>query len=128
MPLPAPAVANLAAAMLAVNFFPLDRAYALMPAFQERGLLDPVRVAAMPQPALIEAMDAAGYRRGGFLPILSFRLYALMEHLGDGRLDALPEAATRGDRAAFDVILGAVPGFGPRTIEAAWSLFTASQQ
>lgn len=121
-------VASLVAAMLAVNFFPLDRSYGLMPAFRERGLLDPVRVAAMPQPELITAMNAAGYARGGFLPILSFRLYALMEHLGDGRLDALPAAAAAGDRATFDLALGAVPGFGSRTIASAWALFTSPQR
>lgn len=120
-------VASLVAAMLAVNFFPLDRAYGLMPAFRERGLLDPARVAAMTQPDLIAAMDAAGYARGGFLPILSFRLYALMEHLGDGRLDALPAAASAGHRATFDAALGAVPGFGPRTIASAWALFTSAR-
>ena len=121
-------VGSLVAAMLAVNFFPLDRAYRLMPAFRERGLLDPVRVAAMTQPDLIAAMDAAGYSRGGFLPILSFRLYALMEHVGDGRLDALPAAAAAGDSAAFEAALGAVPGFGPRTIASAWTLFTSAQR
>lgn len=118
--------AALVAALLAVNFFPVDRAYGLMPAFHERGLLDPSTVAAMPQADLIEAMNAAGYKRGGFVPILSFRLYKLMDALASGALAPLGALAAAGDKAGFIETLSAVEGFGPRTAETAWELFRAT--
>lgn len=117
------ATANLVAAMLAVNFYPLDRAYGLMPAFRDRGLLDPAKVSAMDQQDLISAMSAAGYARGGFLPILSYRLYKLLEAVADGKLDGLPAFATANDRASFVAALTAVHGFGPSTAATAWALF-----
>lgn len=117
------ATANLVAAMLTVNFYPVDRAYGLMPAFRERGLLDPPTVAGMEQAEVIAAMSAAGYTRGGFLPILSFRLYQLLEAVGSGKLDALPALAEANDREGFDAALTAVHGFGPATAATAWDLF-----
>ncbi|MES2644039.1 MAG: hypothetical protein V4850_31410 [Myxococcota bacterium] len=123
MPLSSDDTACLVAALLAVNFFPVDRAYALMPAFRERGLLDPAVVGALPQEALMSAMNEAGYRRGGFLPILSFRLYALMEAVASGRLDALRALAREGKREAFAALLVSVNGFGPSTAETAWQLY-----
>ncbi len=123
---PASPTASLVSALLAVNFYPVDRAYGLMPAFAERGLLDPQRVAAMPQPELIEAMRAAGYERGGFLPILSFRLYKLMEAIATGSLAALPGLAAADKKAEFVAALAAVEGFGPTTAETAWALFRAA--
>lgn len=120
------AIANLVASLLAVNFYPVDRAHALMPAFGERGLLDPAKVAAMPHADLIAAMTAAGYDRGGFVPILSFRLYSLMEAVATGALDSLVALAQANDEEKFVATLGAVPGFGPRTAATAWQLFRAS--
>lgn len=64
--------ANLVAALLTVNLYPLHRARALMPAFEARSLLDPAVVACLRQDDLIAAMSDAGYSRGGFLPIVSF--------------------------------------------------------
>ena len=121
--LDAAATSNLVAAMLAVNFYPVDRAYRLMPAFRERGLLDPAKVAAMEQEALIAAMSAAGYDRGGFLPILSYRLYTLMEAVSAGKLDKLPALAASNDEGEFTNSLTAVHGFGPSTAATAWALF-----
>jgi hypothetical protein len=115
--------ASLVAALLTVNLYPLDRAHALMPAFEARGLLDPSKVAGLSQDALIAAMSDAGYTRGGYLPIVSFRLYALMEAVASGSLDALRDHAARADRGAFVGVLGGVSGFGPSTAGAAWELW-----
>lgn len=114
---------NLVAALLAVNFFPLDRAHAMMPAFESRGLLDPQHVAALSQADLIRMMAEAGYDRGGYLPILSFRLFTLMEAISSGSLDVLRAHAHRGDRPAFISALSTVKGFGPVTAGAAWELW-----
>jgi hypothetical protein len=126
MPLDPADTASLVAALLAVNYYPVDRAYGLMPAFRERGLLDPAKVAAMPHSELIAAMGAAGYDRGGFVPILSFRLYALMEAIAAGSLDALRTLTNDGRKEEFVDTLAAVQGFGPRTAATAWELFRAS--
>ncbi|MDP2307744.1 MAG: hypothetical protein Q8P18_17095 [Pseudomonadota bacterium] len=115
--------ANLVAALLTVNLYPLDRAHALMPAFEARGLLDPATVAALPQEALVASMTEAGYRRGGFLPIVSFRLYALMDAIAAGTLDVLRDHVAKQDRAAFVDVLSGVSGFGPSTAGAAWALW-----
>jgi hypothetical protein len=128
MPLSQPEVAHVVAALLTVNNFPLDRAHALMPDFAERGLLDPARVAALSQEALMAAMTEAGYRRGGFLPIVSFRMYALMEAVASGTLDGLPSRVAAGDRAAFVALLSGVSGFGPATAGAAWELWSAERR
>ncbi len=117
------ATANLVAAMLAVNFYPVDRAYSLMPAFRDRGLLDPARVAAMSHEDLISAMNAAGYARGGFLPILSYRLVTLMAAIASGALDPLPAHVAANDEAKFAATLAGVHGFGPSTTASAWRLF-----
>ncbi len=117
------ATANLVAAMLAVNFYPVDRAYSLMPAFRDRGLLDPAKVSAMSHEDLISAMNAAGYARGGFLPILSYRLVTLLAAVASGALDAIPAHVAANDEAKFTAALTSVHGFGPRTASSAWQLF-----
>lgn len=114
---------NLVAALLTVNLYPLHRAHALMPAFAARGLLDPAKVAALPQGELIAAMSDAGYQRGGFLPIVSFRLYALMEAVAAGTLDTLRDHVASQNRGAFIRELSAVSGFGASTAGAAWALW-----
>jgi hypothetical protein len=122
MPLSSDHVAHLVTALLAVNQYPLDRAAKLIPAFRAQGLLNPARLAAMEQEAAIKAMTEAGYARGGYLPIVSFRLYKLMEAVAAGQLDELEKAAATGDRQRFDTVLSGIHGFGPATTEAAWSL------
>ena len=117
-------IADLVAALLCVNQYPLHRAVALVPALKAAGLLDPATVNALSQDALVAALRAAGYDRGGFVPILAFRMYPLMEALAAGQLDPLADAARSGDKAAFAATLGAVHGYGPRTIDLAWTLWT----
>lgn len=119
-------IADLVAALLTVNSYPLERADALMPAFRDRGLLDPARVAAIPQDELVAAIKDAGYQRGGYVPIVAFRLGFLMDAIAEGQLDALVGAAGGGDKAAFVETLNGLHGFGPRTAEAAWMLWTAT--
>lgn len=126
MPLETTDAANLVSALLAVNFYPVERAYSLMPAFRVRGLLDPATVAAMPHEGLIAAMKAAGYNRGGFVPILSYRVCSLMEAIASGSLDGLVALADKGRKDEFVAMLSAVPGFGPTTANTAWHLVRAS--
>lgn len=122
MSLPDPLITALVAASLTVNQYPLERAYGLMPAFRAQGLLDPARVHAMDHAALISAMEGAGYQRGGFVPIVSARLFPLMAAILDGTLDDLPACVSEGRKDDFSALLTRIYGFGPRTAEVAWLL------
>ncbi len=124
MPLTAAQTETLVTAMLTVNHYPVDRAAALMPKFREHGLLDPTELAKLKGEQIIAAMREAGYQRGGFLPILSFRLGELMEALASDTLDSLTTHAANGDEVGFCTLLSSIHGFGPRTSEIAWVLWT----
>jgi hypothetical protein len=126
MPSPTPdQLTAIVAAMLTVNQYPVARAWGLMPAFREAGLLDPARVDAMTWDELKDAMIAAGYDRGGFVPIVGARLAELMRAQLDGRLDPLGEALASGDAARATAALCAIKGFGPRVAEVALALMAA---
>ena len=124
MALTEPQIADLITAVLAVNLYPLERAAALMPAFRERGLLDPERVLAMKGDALVQAINDAGYQRGGYVQVIAYRLDPIMEAVRSGKLDGLQAAAKQGDESGFIATLRSVYGFGPRTAETAWLLWT----
>jgi hypothetical protein len=124
MPLSAAQTEALVTAMLTVNGYPVGRAAALMPKFREHSLLNPAELAKLKGERIISAMKEAGYERGGFLPILSFRLCELMEALASTVLDPLASHAANGDEAGFCALLSSIHGFGPRTSEIAWVLWT----
>lgn len=119
-------VADLITAILAVNQYPLERAAAHMPAFKDRGLLDPGRVIAMKYDDLVQAINDAGYQRGGFVRVIARRLYPIMEAIRSGKLDHVAAAARAGNKSAFISALSSTYGFGPRTAATAWMLWTGS--
>ena len=128
MPLTPSETGHLVTAMLAVNNYGTDRAAALLPAFQARGLLDAPRAAEMERDALIVAMTDAGYARGGFLPILWYRHQQLMEAITKGALDRLPGLVQADDEAGFKALLASVHGWGPVTSTTAWNLWRAASE
>lgn len=113
---------KLLAALLSVNGYPVDRALGLMPSLRMAGVLSPATVGDIPQDEMVKALNEAGYGRGGYLPIMSYRVYKLMEAVADGKLDDLEGYVADGDKGAFGQVLSSVHGFGPSTIETAWSL------
>ena len=110
----------LVAAALTVNQYPAERAWALMPAFREAGLLDPARVAPMPWDDLVGRIRTAGYDRGGFVPIVGARLAQLMLDASAGRLDDVFHAANEGKQDKFEQGVLKIKGFGPRVARTAW--------
>lgn len=126
MPLTPSETGHLVTAMLAVNGYGIDRAAALLPAFQSRGLLDAAEAAEMDRDALVGAMTDAGYARGGFLPILWYRHQQLMEAISKGSLDRLPGLVRADDEAAFKAHLVSVHGWGPVTAATAWTLWRSA--
>jgi hypothetical protein len=117
-------IETLMTALLAVNGYRVDAAAALMPAFRTAGLLDHQTVAALDYDAVVERMVNAGYRRGGYVPIVSYRVMKTLEAAAAGVLDDLDVLATSNQKDGFIETLRGVHGFGPRTAELAWSLWT----
>lgn len=124
MPLTDDQIADIVTAMLTVNQFPLERAAALMPKFRQHGLLSPKAVLEMDQKTIIQRMSDGGYSRGGFLPILSFRLVHLMQAISKGTLNDLAGHISSGNKEAFVESLTAIHGFGPTIAGRAWLLAT----
>lgn len=109
-------------AVLSVNNFSLEKAWALLPRMREAGLTDPARVAAMEMPAVIEALRGAGYDRKNLTWLFAERVKALMVAIHDGQLDGLPDAISRKDKKAAAALLAPIRGVGPRVVENAWAL------
>jgi hypothetical protein len=109
-------------ALLAVNNYPLEKAWALLPRMRELGLTDPARVAAMDMPATIEALTAAGYDRKNLTWMFAERVMALMAAIHGGELAGLDEAIAAKDKGRATELLDRVRGVGPRVIQNAWAL------
>jgi 3-methyladenine DNA glycosylase/8-oxoguanine DNA glycosylase len=112
-------------ALLAVNSFPADKVWKLLPRMREAGLADPARVSTMGMPATIEALTRAGYDRKNLTWMFAQRLKALMAALNGGELAGLSEAIPAKDKARATELLTRVHGVGPIVAEHAWALLTA---
>jgi len=128
MPLTESQIADLVTAMLTVNQYPLDKAVALMPGFKKHDLLSPEAVAEKDQETVMQQMRDSGYTRGGFLPIVSYRLFQLMEAIRNRELDKLAEHVQTGNEDAFVNALTRIHGFGPTVSSRAWMLCSSSSE
>lgn len=117
-------IEHLVVSLLSVNGYTVERAVALMPAFRRAGLLDPAKVAAMDGDTLVATCIEAGYARGGYVPIIGYRIVRLVEAASAGKLDALPAHVKANREADFAAVLATVHGFGPRTAATAWALWS----
>ena len=117
-------VEHLVAASLTVNGYPIERAVALIPAFRERGLLDVATVGAMDGAELAAAIVQAGYARGGYVPIVTYRLAQLLTAAASPALDQLPAFVVSRNEQSFTATLRTVHGFGPATAATAWFLWS----
>jgi hypothetical protein len=86
MALSPPQIECLLTAILSVNRYPLEKAWALLPRLRAVGLTDPTRVAAMDLPATIEALVVAGYDRKNLTCIFAERVKSLMDAINTGKL------------------------------------------
>jgi len=108
---------SIAVAVLAVNLYPLDKAYGLLPAFRQAGLLQPKKVAEMDLGDLIVALGAAGYQRGALIGMMADRFQSVMKEAAQGRLDTFSDLIKKGKaEAAIDLLLK-VKGIGPRVAD-----------
>jgi hypothetical protein len=126
--LPAQVVESLLAALLAVNRYPLEKAWKLLPHLREEGLTSPVSVAAEDLGQLTVRLARAGYDRGLVTGILAQRVQHLMVAITAGRLDELPAAVQRNDAKATQRMLCEISGIGPQVAHSAWLLLKEGPQ
>jgi 3-methyladenine DNA glycosylase/8-oxoguanine DNA glycosylase len=112
-------------ALLSVNSFSLEKAWALLPRLREAGLTDPARVVTMDMPATIEALVGAGYDRKNLTWLFAERVKALMAAIHGGELAGLDEAIAVKDKARATELLSQVRGVGPAVIQKAWALLVS---
>ena len=117
-------LAPIVAAVLAVNNFKLDRAWALMPAFESAGLLDPEQVADRDLSDLTPQVFAAGFQRGLLTEMMAGRVRDVMRAAQAGKLDGLSACVASGDREGAVALLCTVKGIGPKVAGDAWMLMT----
>lgn len=100
-------------AVLAVNRYSLEKAYALLPAFRKAGLLSPEKVAAKEIETVIAELHAAGYQRGGLMGIMGGRFHSVMQAIHAGKLDTFSSLARKGSPEKATELLCSVKGIGP---------------
>lgn len=125
MALAASQVECLLVALLSVNNFSLEKAWALLPRMREAGLTDPARVTAMDMAAAIDALTRAGYDRKSLTWLFAERVKALMAAIVAGELAGLDEAIATNDKGRATELLDRVRGIGPTVIQNAWALLTS---
>jgi hypothetical protein len=101
------------AASLAVNKYPLERSWNLLPKLREQQLTDPAFVASLDVGELKEKLIAIGYDRGKLTPMLAGRFKDLMTDIVAGVLSELPKAISENNKQVAIEILCKVRGIGP---------------
>ncbi|MCA9527524.1 MAG: hypothetical protein KC549_14640 [Myxococcales bacterium] len=117
---------DLVAAVLAVNSYSIEKAWALLPKLREAGLTTPVTFPTDLGPATVK-LASAGYDRGLLTEMFAKRLLGLMQEAGSGaldELDAFVEADRKDDAVA---LLVTVPGIGPKVARTAWELLRSGR-
>ena len=109
-------------ALLAVNNYPLDKAWKLLPALREAGLTKPESVPSDAGEATVK-LAAAGYDRGLLTSMFAERIQGLMQAAQSGDLDGLEGLVREGKKAEAAAVLCKVKGIGPRVAETAWMLW-----
>jgi hypothetical protein len=122
MALSMPQIECLLMALLSVNNFPLEKAWALLPRMRDAGLTDPARVVTMDMATAIEALTRTGYDRKNLTWLFAERMKALMAAIHDGKLAGLDEAISASNKERARVLLSDVRGVGARVFENAWTL------
>jgi hypothetical protein len=108
---------DLVVAILAVNSWSVEKVYALLPALEDAGLLNPGNLADWEVGALKAALEKSGYSRGDYITtLMATRLNSLgmfVTEIGRERCEHVLRAASM---AGLEASLGAVRGIGPAVI------------
>lgn len=113
-------------ALLAVNKFPLTRVIGLTPALVRAELFNPHFVAGADVGDITVRLATAGYNRGLLTGMFAERLQGVMKAYLEGQFNQVAEALSSGDRARVIEVLQDIPGLGPKTAEAAWTLLCSA--
>ena len=114
---------DLVIAILAVNNYPLDKAFGLRDKLLAAGWFDPAKVARLSHDEAIARLTAAGYDRGPTMnSIFASRLQELGQYVVREGLDALKAAVAAKDQAVAGSILKHMHGVGPVVIGNFWTL------
>jgi len=119
-------VEDLVVALLAVNQYPIEKAWALLPALRSEGLNAPATTPADLGEATVMLANA-GYNRGLLTSMFAERIQNLMWAVRDGRLDGFDELVTAGKKNEAMALLCSISGIGPRVADNAWQLVTATR-
>ena len=105
---------DLVIAMLAVNRWTLDRAFALNDDLTAAGFLDPAAVRAMTVEEVASRLVQAGYRRGQYMEqLLAVRIAGAAHVLEAEGMRRLVELERRGDKDGIQKFLLTIKGVGP---------------
>lgn len=109
--------ADLVMAMLAVNSYPLERAFSLLEPLAQAGLTDPETLHASSEAEIAVKLCAAGYDRGPYMTgLFSRRLSALGRVAAKHGFDELSRVLMGTDAGAIKDALMPIHGVGPRVL------------
>ena len=108
---------DLLVAILAVNRWPVEKVYTLLPTLEDAGLLEPSNLAAWGIDTIKSALEKSGYTRGDFMTtLMAGRLKSLgifVAVTGREECECLLRAEAMNSLAVF---LGVVRGIGPAVL------------
>lgn len=114
MSLTAESLEAILVAMLAVNSYGLEKAYALLPQLREAGLTDPENVANSDVGDVMVRMYESGYQRGLLGEMFAERVKHLMTLASQGELDSLEDFLESNQREQVVELLCQIKGVGPK--------------
>jgi len=107
-------IKDLVVALLSVNFWTLERVYALHDSLEAQGLFDMRAMASLVPQAITKRLVAAGYSRGGFpVPMMADRLAGTARKLASGGEEHLKQILASGTGRELDQFLLTLKGVGP---------------
>ena len=114
---------NLVIALLAVNRFPLEKAYGLREGLRQQGLFNLVEVSTWRREKIYDALLASSYNRGSFLVgLISDRVAALSRFVAGPEWSPLLTDFEAGFKGRVGKRLLGVSGIGPAVVENFWML------
>lgn len=104
-------------AILAVNSWPVEKVYTLLPTLQDAGLLEPSNLAAWGIGAIKSALEKSGYTRGDYMTsLMAGRLRSLGMFVVERGREECERLLRDGAMDSLAVSLGAVRGVGPAVL------------
>ena len=111
-------------ALLAVNNYPLEKAWKLLPALREAGLTSPAKVPDDLGDCTVK-LASAGYDRGLLTAMLAERIQNVMASARRGDLAKLEGLVKGGKKDEAVTLLCTVRGIGPKVAATTWMLCRA---